>query len=145
MAANLTPQYLKAEEQYRRATTTEDELKALEIMLREMPKHKASEKLQSDLKQKISRAKKEIETGLLKIWAGRGKLFILVLFRGQAAESLLTQALKRVAQMLSSPLPDVFTAHRFQGLLEVLVRRLHDGGGQPQHHASESAFALLTF
>jgi ribosome-interacting GTPase 1 len=61
MAANLTPQYLKAEEQYRRATTTEDELKALEVMLREMPKHKASEKLQSDLKQKISRAKKEIE------------------------------------------------------------------------------------
>jgi len=62
MAANLTPQYLKAEEQYRRASTTEDEFKALEIMLREMPKHKASEKLQSDLKQKISRAKKEIET-----------------------------------------------------------------------------------
>jgi uncharacterized protein len=61
MAANLTPQYLKAEEEYRRATTAEDELKWLQVMLREMPKHKASEKLQSELKQKISRVKKEVE------------------------------------------------------------------------------------
>ena len=62
MATNLTPQYHKAEEQYRRATTTEEELKWLEVMLREMPKHKASEKLQSELKQKISRTKKDLET-----------------------------------------------------------------------------------
>ena len=34
----------------------------LEVMLREMPKHKASEKLQSELKQKISRTKKELES-----------------------------------------------------------------------------------
>jgi len=61
MATNLTPQYHKAEEAYRRATTVDEELKWLEVMLREMPKHKASEKLQSDLKQKISRAKKEVE------------------------------------------------------------------------------------
>lgn len=61
MAANLTPQYLKAEEAYRRAATAEEELKWLEVMLREMPKHKASEKLQADLKQKISRAKKDAE------------------------------------------------------------------------------------
>jgi ribosome-interacting GTPase 1 len=61
MATNLTPQYHKAEEAYRRAATTEDELHWLEIMYREMPKHKASEKLQSELKQKISRTKKELE------------------------------------------------------------------------------------
>jgi len=61
MATNLTPQYHKAEEEYRRAVTTDDELKWLEVMLREVPKHKASEKLQSDLKQKISQAKKELE------------------------------------------------------------------------------------
>ncbi len=61
MATNLTPQYHKAEEAYRRATTSDEELKWLEVMLREMPKHKASEKLQSDIKQKISRAKKEVE------------------------------------------------------------------------------------
>jgi ribosome-interacting GTPase 1 len=61
MAANLTPQYLKAEEEYRRAQTTADELRWLEVMFREMPKHKSSEKLQADLKQKISRAKKDLE------------------------------------------------------------------------------------
>ena len=61
MATNLTPQYHKAEEQYRRASTTDEELKWLEVMLKEMPKHKASEKLQSELKQRISRTKKELE------------------------------------------------------------------------------------
>jgi hypothetical protein len=61
MATNLTPQYHKAEEEYRRAASTQDELRWLEVMLREMPKHKASEKLQSELKQKISKAKKELE------------------------------------------------------------------------------------
>jgi ribosome-interacting GTPase 1 len=61
MAANLTPQYLQAEDEYRRAATAEEELKWLEVMLREMPKHKASEKLQAELKQKISRAKKDAE------------------------------------------------------------------------------------
>lgn len=62
MANNLTPQYRKAEEEYRRAQSTADEVRWLEVMLREMPKHKASEKLQSELKQKISRTKKDLET-----------------------------------------------------------------------------------
>src|SRR5688500_1506852 len=61
MAANLTPQYLKAQESYRRAATKEEELKWLEVMLKELPKHKASEKMQMDLKTKISDAKKELE------------------------------------------------------------------------------------
>ena len=62
MAANLTPQYHKAEEEYRRASTPEDELRWLEEMLREMPKHKGTDKLQAELKQKISKAKQEVET-----------------------------------------------------------------------------------
>ena len=61
MAANLTPQYLKAQEAYRRATTAEEQLRWLEVMFQEIPKHKASEKLQSDLKTKISRVKKEAD------------------------------------------------------------------------------------
>jgi ribosome-interacting GTPase 1 len=72
MAANLTPQYLKAEEEYRRAQTTADELRWLEVMYREMPKHKSSEKLQADLKQKISRAKKELEAERKSPKAGHG-------------------------------------------------------------------------
>lgn len=61
VAANLTPQYLKAQDEYRRAATPEDEVRWLEIMLREIPKHKSSEKLQSELKQKLSKAKQAAE------------------------------------------------------------------------------------
>ena len=61
MPANLTIQYRKAEEAYRCATTPTDELRCLQLMLREMPKHKGTDKLQADLKQKISKLKKELE------------------------------------------------------------------------------------
>jgi hypothetical protein len=61
MPANLTQQYLKAEEEYRRAATPEEELRCLQVMLRELPKHKGTDKLQADLKAKISAAKKEAE------------------------------------------------------------------------------------
>ncbi|MBR0224812.1 MAG: TGS domain-containing protein [Thermoguttaceae bacterium] len=61
MAANLTPQYLKAEEEYRRSQTPEEELKWLQVMFAEIPKHKASEKMQVMLKTKIAETKREIE------------------------------------------------------------------------------------
>jgi ribosome-interacting GTPase 1 len=61
MPANLTPQYHKAEEEYRRASTPEEELRCLEVMLREIPKHKGTDKLQAELKHKISRAKQDAE------------------------------------------------------------------------------------
>ncbi|MBN1855131.1 MAG: 50S ribosome-binding GTPase [Pirellulales bacterium] len=61
MPANLTPQYHKAEEEYRRAATPEEELRCLQAMLREMPKHKGTDRLQADVKQKISKLKKECE------------------------------------------------------------------------------------
>src|SRR5262245_59636012 len=61
MAVNLTPQYHEAEEEYRRAQTAEERLACLQKMWKEVPKHKASEKLQAELKQKISEAKKEAE------------------------------------------------------------------------------------
>src|SRR5436189_6358113 len=61
MPANLTPQYHKAEAEFRRASTPEEELRCLEVMLREMPKHKGTDKLQAELKQKISKAKQEVE------------------------------------------------------------------------------------
>ena len=63
MPANLTPQYHKAEEAYRRAQTPEEMLRSLELMLREVPKHKGTDKLQADLKARISRAKAEVEAG----------------------------------------------------------------------------------
>ncbi len=63
MPANLTAQYLKAEAEYRRASTPEEELECLQVMLRELPKHKGTDKLHAELKQKISKAKKEQQKG----------------------------------------------------------------------------------
>ncbi len=62
MPANLTHQYRKAEEDYRRAATPEEELHCLQVMLRELPKHKGTDRLQADLKHKISQAKKHSES-----------------------------------------------------------------------------------
>ena len=64
MPANLTHQYRKAEEAYRRASGPEEEFHCLQEMLRELPKHKGTDKLQAELKQKISSAKKEIQSQL---------------------------------------------------------------------------------
>jgi ribosome-interacting GTPase 1 len=60
MPANLTPQYLKAEEEYRRATCLEEELQCLQLMLKEIPKHKGTDHLQAELKTKIAKAKKDM-------------------------------------------------------------------------------------
>jgi uncharacterized protein len=60
MPANLTQQYKKAEEEYRRATTPEEELTCLQKMLQEIPKHKGTDHLQAELKAKISKVKKEM-------------------------------------------------------------------------------------
>lgn len=54
MALNLTPEYFEADRQYRQARTPAEKLAALELMLRAIPKHKSSEKKQSDLKRQIS-------------------------------------------------------------------------------------------
>src|SRR5262245_58208355 len=61
MAANLTPQYLEAEAEYKKAQTAEDRLVCLKRMFSLIPKHKASEKLQAELKTKMSEAREEIE------------------------------------------------------------------------------------
>src|SRR5437763_6702873 len=61
MAVNLTPQYLEAESEYKKAQTPEDKLACLKRMWALVPKHKASEKLQAELKTKMSDLKQEIE------------------------------------------------------------------------------------
>lgn len=60
MPANLTPDYEKAEEKYRSAQTDEERLGALREMFAVIPKHKGTEKLQADLKRKISQFRKEV-------------------------------------------------------------------------------------
>jgi uncharacterized protein len=56
--ANLTPEFEKAELRYRQAVTDEERLEALEQMLAVIPKHKGTEKMQADLKRRLSQLRK---------------------------------------------------------------------------------------
>ena len=62
MPANLTPQYQKAEEEYRRAQSAEERVDCLERMLKLIPKHKGTEKLQADLKTKLKETRADVQT-----------------------------------------------------------------------------------
>jgi ribosome-interacting GTPase 1 len=57
MPANLTPEYFKAEQWYREATTNEEKILAIERMLAVMPKHKGTDHLKADLRRKLSKLK----------------------------------------------------------------------------------------
>jgi ribosome-interacting GTPase 1 len=59
MPANLPPTYHEAEDRYRSASTTEDKIAALEEMLRIMPKHKGTDKLQADLKARLAKLRRQ--------------------------------------------------------------------------------------
>jgi ribosome-interacting GTPase 1 len=61
MTTNLTPQYREAEEEFRQAVSPEDKLEALEKMLRLIPKHKGTEKMQGDIKKRIAKWKTQSE------------------------------------------------------------------------------------
>ncbi|HHF98997.1 MAG TPA: TGS domain-containing protein [Candidatus Aerophobetes bacterium] len=61
MPANLPPQYYEAERRYREAKSIEEKISILQEMLAIMPKHKGTDKLQADLRAKISKLKKSVE------------------------------------------------------------------------------------
>jgi len=61
MPANLPPQYYEAEKRYRLAKTNQERLAILKQMWAIMPKHKGTDRLQGDLKAKISRLKSEMQ------------------------------------------------------------------------------------
>ena len=60
MSVNATPEYEKAELRYRQAETPAEQLESLQEMLRLIPKHKSSEKVQSNIKQRISAVRKTL-------------------------------------------------------------------------------------
>ena len=61
MPANLTPDYLAAEKEFKRARTPSEKLEALRRMLSTIPKHKGTDKLQADIKRRISKINEEIQ------------------------------------------------------------------------------------
>jgi ribosome-interacting GTPase 1 len=58
MPANLTPEYRKAEQEYKAASRPDERLACLQRMLSVMPKHKGTDKLQGDIKRRIALLKK---------------------------------------------------------------------------------------
>src|SRR4030067_2070705 len=59
--ANLTPQYLDAELKFKQARTTPEKIKALEVMMAIIPKHKGTEKLRAQLKTRMAKLKEELQ------------------------------------------------------------------------------------
>jgi len=61
MPANLPPQYFEIEKKYREAKIPQEKLVYLQEMLAIIPKHKGTEKIQAELKTKISKLKDVME------------------------------------------------------------------------------------
>ncbi len=59
MPANLSPEYHDAEARFRSASSVPERVAALEDMLRVIPKHKGTEKLQADLKARLSKLRQK--------------------------------------------------------------------------------------
>ncbi len=62
MPANLPPQYIEVEKRYREAKDPEEKLLLLKELLAIIPKHKGTEKLQADLKRKISKLGDQLQS-----------------------------------------------------------------------------------
>jgi len=60
MPTNVTPEYKKAEEAYRKAREPKDRLDCLKEMARTIPKHKGTEHLQADIKTRIKQLTEEL-------------------------------------------------------------------------------------
>jgi ribosome-interacting GTPase 1 len=59
MPANLTPIYLEAERRFKSAKTSEEKIAALEEMMATIPRHKGTEKMQAELKRRLSKLRAE--------------------------------------------------------------------------------------
>jgi len=63
MPANLPPQYYELEREFKREQDPREKLRLAQELLAMMPKHKGTDKLQAELKAKISKLKLQIEGG----------------------------------------------------------------------------------
>jgi uncharacterized protein len=59
MPANLTPQYLAAEQRFKEAESAPEKITALEEMIAVMPKHKGTDRLHADLRRKLAKLRAE--------------------------------------------------------------------------------------
>lgn len=66
MPANLTPQYIKAEKEFKAAKTVEEKIACMENMLALIPKHKGTDHMQADLKRRLAQLRREQVEGKAK-------------------------------------------------------------------------------
>ncbi len=98
MPANLTPEYLSAEQDYKSARTHREKVEALERMLATLPKHKGTEKLQADIKRRLSQARKESQ----KKGAAHSAPFYLVEKEGAGQVALIGPPNSGKSQLVAS-------------------------------------------
>ncbi|MCA9064288.1 MAG: 50S ribosome-binding GTPase, partial [Planctomycetaceae bacterium] len=97
----LTPQYQKAERQYRRAQSARDQVDCLQLMLQLIPRHKGTEKLQADLKTRLKEARAELQreatarTGLQYRFPRQGAGRVVIIGPPNSGKSRLLKELTR--------------------------------------------------
>ena len=87
MPANLSPEYKAAEASYRKAREPRERLEWLREMLRTIPKHKGTERLQADIKARIKELGDELEGG--RRGGGRGGPAVVIRPEGAAQIALI--------------------------------------------------------
>ncbi len=70
MPTNVTPEYKKAEEAFRNAGTLDEKVERLEDMIALLPKHKGTDHLYADLKRRLSKLRKDMESAGKKARSG---------------------------------------------------------------------------
>src|SRR5438477_9460815 len=88
MPANLSPEYKAADAAFRKAREPRERLELLREMLRTIPKHKGTERLQADIKARIKDLSEELEGGARK-GGGHGGPALVVRPEGAAQVALL--------------------------------------------------------
>jgi ribosome-interacting GTPase 1 len=108
MPINASPHYLKAEDEYLQAQTTEQKIKCLKKMLALAPKHKGAENLLKQLKTRLAKLKytkeKEIQKGKHKgIGIKKSDMQAVIIGKTNSGKSallkLLTNAQPKVSQI----------------------------------------------
>jgi len=72
MPANLPPEYYAAEAEYKKASSPQEKIRALEILISTVPKHKGTDKLRADMRRRLSKLRDE---SAKKKKSGRGDIY----------------------------------------------------------------------
>lgn len=72
MPANLPPEYYAAEADFKKASSSQEKIVALETLISTVPKHKGTDKLRADLRRRLSKLREE---SAKKKKSGRGDIY----------------------------------------------------------------------